>query len=214
MNAGSSYKKVKGLVFALLVGIVSYLLLRALDLILASYFLLETKENYSRAWGSALSISAILFNCMVRPLIEEFVFRRKLYGFLLPRLNIWGAMVLTATIFCLAHVELYGTLYMLNTFLMGLVYQTLVNSTGSIVTSATCHGAFNICVLAPKRSVADIQLALGVPELGILWFAGIVSLFAIMTMYILLRSLRIDGDMVSREKNNLASGSGQIVSLR
>ena len=165
MNTAFSYKKVQELAFALLVGIVMYLLLKALDVILASFFMPETKENHSRAWGSALSVTTVLLNGMIFPFIEEFVFRRKLYGFLSRRFKKWYPMVLTAAIFCLVHIEVYGTLYMVDIFLMGLVFQIVANSSGSIVTSATCHGAYNICVLAPKRSVADIQLALGIVKL-------------------------------------------------
>lgn len=208
MNKASSYKKVEGLVFALLVGIVLYLLVRALDLILATYFLPETKQIYSQARPSALRISTILLNGMIYPIIEEFIFRRKLYGFLSLRFKDWSpmAMVLTAALFCLLHVEFYGTLYMLNIFLLGLVCQKLANSSGSIVTSATCHGAFNFCVLAPKRSVADIQLALGIAELDVIWFAGIVALFATAILYALLRGLQTGGGMVSIGKNSLVSG--------
>ena len=189
MDSRFAYKKSIELLLALLAGVVLYLQLRALDIILAIWFLPESKEHFALAWGSALSLTAVFFSCIVRPLIEEFIFRRKLYEFLSKRSKKWMPMVLSATIFCLAHYQYYGTLYMVNTFLMALVFQVIMNSSGSIVTAATCHGAYNFCVLSPKPSVTDIQLALGIPELDLLWFAWIVLLPVTGTLYALLRSL-------------------------
>lgn len=206
MNATNFYKKAASLILALLIGIVLYFLVRALDQILASYFLPESKDIYFQAKGSALSIFTISFNGIIYPFIEEFVFRRKLYSFLSRRFKNWSPIVLTAAIFCLVHVELYGTLYMINIFLLGLVCQKLANSSGSIVTSAACHGAFNICVLAPKRSVADVQLALGISELNVIWFAGIVALLATAIISVLLRGVQTGGALVSIGKSSTTSG--------
>ena len=88
MDTTFAYKKTSELLLALLAGVVLYLQLRALDIMLAIFFLPETKENFARAWRSALSLTAVPFSCIIRPLIEEFVFRRKLYECLSRRFTI------------------------------------------------------------------------------------------------------------------------------
>lgn len=208
MIEASSYKTAERLGLALLVGGVLYLFVRALDLVLASLFLPEALQSYSRAMGSNMSISTILLSGMVSPFIEEFIFRRKLYGFVALRLRSWISTLLVATLFCFMHVELYGTLYMINIFLMGIVCQKLVNSSGSIVSSTACHAAFNICVLAPKQSVADTKLALGVPELDTLWFAGIVALVCLSVMAPMLRSPQLATRWFQSQSNAQSNGPG------
>lgn len=146
-----SYRIFERLALALLVGGVMYLFVRALDLVLASLFFPETLQSYSRAMGSNMSISTILLSGMVSPFIEEFIFRRKLYGFVALRLRSWISTLVVATLFCFMHFEHYGTLHMINTFLMGIVCQRLVNSSGSILSSTACHTAFNICVLGQNK---------------------------------------------------------------
>lgn len=77
------------------------------------------------------------------PIMEEFIFRRSLIGFLSQYLPpIIGALI-SSVLFAFVHADGHLLVY----FSMGMVFYYLYQKTGSIWTSIIAHCAMNFCVM-------------------------------------------------------------------
>jgi membrane protease YdiL (CAAX protease family) len=174
---------------AALIGASLYACIRGINVVLATLFLPPVEsQRYSQAWTSALSASSILLSAALFPLVEEYLFRRKLYGFAVRHSSPWVAALAVSLAFCMMHVEQFGTLYMLNSFLLGMVW-VIYNISQSVAISTACHGAFNLCVLAPKGSFSHFQASTGTYGLDPTVLAAGLALFAFSLAWHLLRWL-------------------------
>ena len=81
--------------------------------------------------------------CIAVPAAEELIFRRALYGWLLP-LGVWSATVLTALVFSLCHMFLLG---IPGLFLLGFGFQRLFCRFRNLVYPVFVHAVFNLITL-------------------------------------------------------------------
>ncbi|WP_026650808.1 CPBP family intramembrane glutamic endopeptidase [Butyrivibrio proteoclasticus] len=87
------------------------------------------------------------------PFVEEFVFR----GFYLHSYKksgkVFGAIMLSALLFGLIHLNLNQCMYAV---VMGIMLALLVEATGSVLTSFICHGLFNSIEVVMMYSLGDV----------------------------------------------------------
>ncbi len=81
-----------------------------------------------------------LFIGLIGPVVEEFVFRGVLLGGLRTTGRIFSAVVLSAVLFALAHMNINQFSY---TLFAGIFWGLLVEATGSLIPSILCHVTMN-----------------------------------------------------------------------
>lgn len=163
------------LLLSAVAGIALYALGKSLDVVLATLFF-ESNWPYVRAVRVPVFLSTLLLSGLLFPFIEEYVFRRKVFDFFLPRIGYGWAVVISVSICTAMHFEDLGRLTMVNIVIGAVLFQFIANISGTILMSWTCHAVNNLVVLSPKPSVTEIQSMLGLQSLSVVWFAGLVAL--------------------------------------
>ena len=89
-------------------------------------------------------LTAIFAIVIIAPFFEEVLFRGLVYGQLRAVMRPWAAILLTAIFFGIAHAVLFQSIFAV---VMGILLGIIYYKTGSIITSAICHSAFNLSVI-------------------------------------------------------------------
>ncbi len=89
-------------------------------------------------------LTAIFAIAIIAPFFEELLFRGLVYGKLRTVMRPWAANFLQAVFFGIAHAVLFQSIFAV---IMGILLGIIYYKTGSIVTSAICHSAFNLSVI-------------------------------------------------------------------
>ncbi|MEO2055021.1 MAG: type II CAAX endopeptidase family protein [Nitrospira sp.] len=145
--------------------------------------LIETEFGVGFLW------IPVLFLVLIGPLLEELVFRGFLYGPIRRRVGSTIAIVLTATLFMLGHGHFSQT-----TFVFGLLFSCLYESTQSLVPSVLFHGLLNFRVVQfyLERNT-PLNPALEVSEAG---WRVLFLVFIFVLVSILHRKMRKRGHFV------------------
>lgn len=88
------------------------------------------------------------------PIMEEFVFRRAITGFLEKYLNVWLAISISSFLFALIHQDGHLLLY----FALGFFFSLLYYNTGKIWTSILAHVGMNTLVVIVNIFLQSIEL--------------------------------------------------------
>lgn len=115
----------------------------------AAGFPIETKhqelvELFSQSHSTLFVVTIFLFATLIAPITEEFVFRRTLYRFFKQHFRSKYALLITAVLFSLSHMNLMAFLPLLT---VGLLLGRAYERTGSLLTSITVHSLFNLNTL-------------------------------------------------------------------
>lgn len=106
--------------------------------------------------GTALEMSLMaLLIVVVAPICEEIVYRGFVYRYLNERVSIGLAIVLSAGIFALMHLNLYSFLPLLT---LGIALSIVYRISGNIVSSITIHMLFNLVNLVMIYYTEPIQI--------------------------------------------------------
>jgi membrane protease YdiL (CAAX protease family) len=171
-------------------GVALYLFVRSLDILLASMFL-GSVADYMRGTSQPLTLTPWLLNAVLTPLVEEYVFRRKLFEVLESRIGVTRAGLVATSLYCVVHFQYFGSLYILNVFLAGLLFQYLAFVSGSIKTSWLCHACYNTSILVPKPPLTVFTVGLGIPSADYLLVALSATLLTAYLISVVLRGLHL-----------------------
>jgi uncharacterized protein len=140
-----------------LTGIILYLaglplvgLLLLVSLVIGQHFGLQMEtqipvQMFLEAKSPSLIIGILLLACVVAPLAEEFFFRGFLYPWVKTHLGRFPAMLLTATLFSLAHMHWSS---FLSLAFFGLVLNLVYDFTGKLSYPIALHATFNCTTCA------------------------------------------------------------------
>jgi uncharacterized protein len=125
------------------------------------------------AVGGVDALLAVVLAVMIAPVLEELVFRGALHGALRARVGIWPAALLSSAVFAVIHVEIVASspAFLIQLFLLGLVFVWLYERTGNLVAPIVAHLVFNaisigIAYVAPQLEEYVEQTAPGGAEAG------------------------------------------------
>ena len=90
--------------------------------------------------GSGFAI--ILSTVIMAPLVEELIFRGLMLSRLRKAMSDWGAILLSALIFGVAHGQI---LWMVYTFVLGVIFGLVAVKSESILPTLALHMTFNFC---------------------------------------------------------------------
>ena len=90
------------------------------------------------------------------PIMEEFVFRRAITGFLEKYINVWFAISISAFLFALIHQDGHLLLY----FSLGFFFSFLYYHTGKIWTSVLAHVGMNTLVVVVNVIVHSMGISI------------------------------------------------------
>lgn len=128
-------------------------------------------------YGAGFLWIPVLFLVLIGPLLEELVFRGFLYGPIRRRVGSTIAIVLTAFLFMLGHGQLAQS-----TFVFGLFFAYLYESTQSLVPSVLFHVLLNLRIVQFyfERN-EQLQPSLAISETGwrVLFFASMFTVVSI-----------------------------------
>ncbi len=169
--------------------LISFLLLKVLELPAILESVIVRQRQAIRGGGVLLGIIEtefgagflwipVLFLVLIGPLMEELVFRGFLYGPIRRRVGPTIAICLTAFLFMLGHGQ-----WAQSTFVFGLLFAYLYESTQSLVPSVLFHVLLNLRIVQFyfERN-AQLQATLAMSEAGwrVLFFASIFLLVAVL----------------------------------
>lgn len=128
-----------------LLGIIAAILLQNLAVSLESIFSEVTpSQNTENIIQTILQQPLFALAAMIGgPIMEEFVFRRALVGFLSKYINVWIAVFISALAFAFAHNDNHLLVYIF----LGLFFSGLYAYTGKIWTSIITHVGMNTLVI-------------------------------------------------------------------
>ncbi len=125
----------------------------------------ERVETVMQAPAWLLYISSIV----VAPIAEEAVFRGRIYRSLKKGMSLPIAALLSSAMFAVLH----GTIvWMLYTFLLGLLLVWLYEKTHSLWSCVACHTAFNIMGQVPLGGAWPNAVTVAVLAVGVILFIG------------------------------------------
>lgn len=141
-----------------------------------------------------------LFIGLIGPLVEELVFRGILLGGLRTTGRIFSAVVLSAVLFALAHMNINQFSY---TIFAGIFWGLLVEATGSLIPSMLCHVTMNSVsvilayLLQDSFSELDEMLGQSGMESTIGYLATgltflVISVFTTMLALLMLRAIALN----------------------
>jgi uncharacterized protein len=109
------------------------------------------------AAGGVDMLFAVVLAVLIAPVLEEVVFRGALHGALRERVGVWPAAVLSSGVFAAIHLEIVTSspAFLLQLFVLGLVFVWLYERTGNLVAPTVAHLVFNavsisLVYLAPQ----------------------------------------------------------------
>jgi membrane protease YdiL (CAAX protease family) len=108
----------------------------------------ETPEQQALqdvAAGGPDALLAVVLAVCLAPVLEELVFRGALHRGLRHRLGMWPAALLSSAVFAGVHLEVASTspVFLVQLFLLGVVFAWLYERTGNLLAPITAHLAFN-----------------------------------------------------------------------
>jgi uncharacterized protein len=125
------------------------------------------------AVGGLDALLAVVLAVLIAPVLEELVFRGALHGALRSRVGVRPAAVVSSAVFALIHLEIVTSspAFLVQLFLLGLVFVWLYERTGNLVAPVAAHLVFNaisiaIAYAAPQLEEYVEQAASGGAEPG------------------------------------------------
>jgi membrane protease YdiL (CAAX protease family) len=119
----------------------SHLIDRAMTWLQMAHPPQPTVEMFRQIQSPDLILKFILTATLVTPFVEELFFRGFLFSFLKRFIPTWGAIVLSAAIFAIAHANV-GSVVQL--WLLGVVLAVAYEHSGSLLLPMGIHGCFNL----------------------------------------------------------------------
>ena len=124
------------------------------------------------ATGGIDALLAVALAVVLAPLLEELVFRGAFYRSLSRHVGMWPAALISSGVFTVVHIEIVTSAphYLLQLFLLGLVFAWLYERTGNLLAPVAAHLVFNgisitLAILAGRYEQLD-ELAAHLRLLG------------------------------------------------
>lgn len=139
-------------------------------------------------------MTAMVFVAVVGPFVEEFVFRSVIYKGYRKAGGRMGAVLLSALLFGLMHMNLNQLVY---AFVVGLLLALMVEAAGSVWASVICHFVFNaenVAVmfltkfLDPETDVSAIEYG-NEDLIGLIVMYAFIAIIALVIFIVLLRCI-------------------------
>lgn len=99
---------------------------------------------------------------LLAPVIEEYVFRKKIVEIAARRITPPWAWVLSAALFSAVHAPYPAAYLFIDTLLLAAVCQACYVRTAHLMTAVACHASYNLMILLPKHPIVDLFDVLGV----------------------------------------------------
>lgn len=138
----------------------------------------------------------LIFMCLVPAICEEVFFR----GTLTNAYNVYGerfAIVVSALVFALFHFDIQN---FIAPFLLGLLFSSLIEVTGSIIPAIVAHFVNNVIAVLTARYVNErlfeflrktkLSREIGSLELSIIILLIVVSIFSVILIRLILKNLK------------------------
>ena len=138
----------------------------------------------------------LIFMCLVPAICEEVFFR----GTLTNAYNVYGekfAISVSALVFALFHFDIQN---FIAPFLLGLLFSTLIEVTGSIIPAIVAHFVNNVIAVLTARYVNErlfeflrktkLSREIGSLELSIIILLIVVSIFSVILIRLILKNLK------------------------
>ena len=138
----------------------------------------------------------LIFMCLVPAICEEIFFR----GTLVNAYNVYGekfAIVVSALVFALFHFDIQN---FIAPFLLGLLFATVIEYTGSILPSIVAHFVNNIIAVFTARYVNErlfeflrrtkLSREIGSLELSIIILLILISILSVILIRVILKNLK------------------------
>jgi uncharacterized protein len=120
------------------------------------------------AAGGLDALLAVTLAVLLAPVLEELVFRGGLHGSLRARVGVWPAALISSTVFAAIHLEVITSspAFLVQLFVLGLIFVWLYERTGNLLAPVLAHLAFNaasltIAYLAPQLEEQVARIASG-----------------------------------------------------
>lgn len=152
------------LVLYCFIGANLYLFTRGLDPLIAAFIWPEQFGPMFNATSGHPRGEQFFFSCLVFPLAEEFIFRKKMVLWIGGSIGRRRALFVSGLLFIGAHFEYYGSPYMINMALLAACGHALFEHVGLLHAPFLAHATLNFCVLLPKPSMAETLRNLKVPD--------------------------------------------------
>ncbi|MBE7420539.1 MAG: CPBP family intramembrane metalloprotease [Ideonella sp.] len=160
------------------IGALLYAFNRVADVAMRALVLGDSSGLWSN-YGNRLSVATVIWSCLLVPPVEEFLFRRLLFGLLIRVSPASVAALIASGVFSLVHTDDWGTPTMLTHWVFGLICQVLYIRTGGLTAPIACHAVANLLVLVPKPSIESLARPLGLDsqpyQLAALLIAGLAA---------------------------------------
>lgn len=111
--------------------------------------------------GNVISVETVLWTVALTPLIEEYVFRKRIFEWLQMRLLMRKAFAASVLIFIVFHAFSMPYVFLINTLILGVICQYLFVLYRNIWRSVYVHALFNLLVLSPKEALSDLLMSMG-----------------------------------------------------
>lgn len=153
----------------------------------------------------------ILCTCIFVPVVEEYVFRGVVFGYL-KRYGVNFAIVASAVVFGIAHASPVQSVY---AFVFGVVSALVVAVTGNIKTSIIFHVGNNFITVVLGYAMGEMSdagfNAVSSLYLMVVSFFGIYGLYALCKKDGILSKIREDNDALEQEELVVKPGMSKIV---
>lgn len=111
----------------------------------------------------------ILLPALLGPIIEEFVFRKVIFGALYKKMNFFLAALISSLIFAVFHMEF---VHILIYFSMGLVFAFVYVKTKRIIVPIIVHMTLNSITVIAQMSIDPEELERMRQQLSLIFFGG------------------------------------------
>ena len=110
-------------------------------------------QTYTTARDAGMLPLFFFSFAVLAPIQEELLFRGFLYRGLEPAIGPWGAIILTAAVFAVVHLQ-YNVFYLGEIFLIGVVFAWVRRRSGSTILTIFLHGGLNFLALLSAGAMA------------------------------------------------------------
>ncbi len=134
-------------------------------------FPLSAAEESMFALMGSGSLAAIVYGCILAPVLEEMLFRGIILRSFLSQYTKWSAIIGSATLFGFAHLNIYQYIVGL---LMGIFLGWLYERSKSLLPCIALHAAYNTTLMAMSMSTSANEAQFD----GGYWFTAILLALA------------------------------------